>query len=242
MRGDVQKRLYPEPMNLYYTVVQLATVKLILILQYILGFHSQSINFKNAFAQADITSGEPFFIELTRNFKIYGGLCVVVLRLKKSLYGQPKSARLWYENLRNGLLKRAFMMSKVDLCLFMSKTVICVVYVDDCLFWSLSQYDIDDVMKYFKEDNPSYYREHSKRELVSYFLGIDINTLDDGGFKFCQTGLIRKVSEATWMEHCNGLPTTAKVKAPLGTDTNGYEARRYLTNSYASVLGMMLYL
>ena len=44
------------------------------------------------------------------------------------------------------------------------------------------------------------------------------------------------------MEHCNGLPTTTKVEAPLGTDANGYEAKIYWPNSYASVIGMMLYL
>ena len=53
------------------------------------------------------------------------------------------------------------MMSKVDPCLLMSKTVICVVYMDDCLFWARSKYDIDNVMKYFKEDGPSYNRENS---------------------------------------------------------------------------------
>ena len=52
---------------------------------------------------------------------------------------------------------------------------------------------------------------------MSEFLGIDIKTLNDGGFHFFQTGLIRKVLEATGMEHCNGLPTPTKVEAPLGT-------------------------
>ena len=74
------------------------------------------------------------------------------------------------------------------------------------------------------------------------FLCIDVKTLDNGGFKFCQTGLIRKVLEATAMEHCNGLPTPSKVDAPLGTDMNGSEAKRYWPNSYDSVIGMMLYL
>ena len=46
---------------------------------------------------------------------------------------------------------------------------------------------------------------------MSEFLDIDIKTLDDGGFQFCQTGLIRKVLESTGMEHCNGLPTPTKV-------------------------------
>ena len=133
-------------------------------------------------------------------------------------------------------------MSKVDHCLFMSKTVICVVYVDDCLFWERSESEIDNVMKSFKEDGPSFNWEHLKGESVSRFLGIDIKTLDNGGFQFCQTGLIRKVMEATGMDHCNGLQTTTKVEAPLGTDVNGSEAKRDWPNSYASVIGMMLYL
>ena len=55
-------------------------------------------------------------------------------------------------------------MRKVDPCLFMYNTVICVVYVDDCLFWERSQYDIDNVMKSFKEYGPSQNWEHSKGE------------------------------------------------------------------------------
>ena len=74
------------------------------------------------------------------------------------------------------------------------------------------------------------------------FLGFDIKTLDDGGFQFFQTGLIHKLLEATVMEHCNGLPTPNKVDAPLGTDANGSEYKRDWTNSYNSIIGMMLYL
>ena len=77
---------------------------------------------------------------------------------------------------------------------------------------------------------------------MSEFLGIDINTLYDGGFQFCQTGLTLKVLEATGMENSNGLPTPTKVEAPLGIDANGSDAKRNWQNSYASVIGMMLYL
>ena len=97
-------------------------------------------------------------------------------------------------------------------------------------------------MKYFKEDGPSYNWEHSKGESVSEFLGIDIKTLDNVGSQFCKTGLIRKVLEATGMEHCNGLTTPTKVEEPLGTDVNGSEAKIDWPNSYASVIEMMLYL
>ena len=75
-------------------------------------------------------------------------------------------------------------MIKVDPCLFLYDTVIFVVYVDDCLFCARSQSDIDNVMKSFKEYGPSYNWGHSNGESVSEFLGIDINTLDNGRFQF----------------------------------------------------------
>ena len=84
--------------------------------------------------------------------------------------------------------------------------------------------------------------EHSKGESASEFSGIDIKTLDYGGFKLCQTQLIRKVLEATGMEHCNELTIPNKVEVPLGKYANGYDSKRDYTNSYASVIGMMLYL
>ena len=77
---------------------------------------------------------------------------------------------------------------------------------------------------------------------MSEFLGIYIKALDDGGFQFCQTGFIHKILEATGMEDCNGLSTPTKVEAPLEKDVNGSEANRDWPNSYASVIGVMLYM
>ena len=59
-----------------------------LILQCIIGFQSHSIDFTNAFDQADIPNGDPVFIELPMYFNSDRGKCYGVLRLKKSLYGQ----------------------------------------------------------------------------------------------------------------------------------------------------------
>ena len=75
---------------------------------------SQSIDFTNTFSWADIPSGEPVLIDLPRDFNSDGGQHDVVLISKKSLYGQAEAARLWYGNLRTGLLERGFVISKVD--------------------------------------------------------------------------------------------------------------------------------
>ena len=68
VRGDLQRRLSHEPLNSYYTVVQWDKVRLMLIFQCILGLQSQSIDFTNAFAQADITSEGTVLIEFPRDF------------------------------------------------------------------------------------------------------------------------------------------------------------------------------
>ena len=69
VRGDIKNMLSPKPLNLYYPVVQWATVRLMLILQCILSLQSQSIDFTNTFDQADIPIAELVFIELPRDFK-----------------------------------------------------------------------------------------------------------------------------------------------------------------------------
>ena len=43
------------------------------------------------------------------------------------------------------------------------------------------------------------------------------------------------------MDYCNGLPTPIRVEEYIGKDENGPEAKRDLTESYSSVIGMMLY-
>ena len=44
-------------------------MRLMLILQFILGLQSQSIDFTYAYAQADIPSGETILIELSSEFQ-----------------------------------------------------------------------------------------------------------------------------------------------------------------------------
>ena len=151
----VQNRLSPEPLDYHYTV-DISPQMFMLILKWILGLKSQSIDLKNTFAHAYILSGGPVSIELPRYFNSYGGQYDVVLRLNKILYGQAKSARIWYKIFLNGLLYYSFVVSIVDTCMFISKNVIFVVYVDDCLFWKYSQSDIDIFTKSLKEDGPSY--------------------------------------------------------------------------------------
>ena len=61
---------------------------------------------------------------------------------------------------------------------------------------------------------------------MSEFLGIDIITLDNGGFQFYQTRLNHKVLEVTGLDSCNGLQATTMVDATLVADENLFEDKR----------------
>ena len=120
-------------MNSYSPVVQWDEVRLIFILRCIIVLQSQIIDFTNAFSQGYIPSGEPVFVKIPRGFKSDGYQHDIFVRLNKSLYGQSKKARLWYGFFLNSLLDCGLVVNKVDPCLFMSNTVIFVVYVFDFL-------------------------------------------------------------------------------------------------------------
>ena len=100
MIGDVQKRLYTEPLNTYSTVPQWETLRKTFIFQCILCLQSQSNDFTNNFAQEDIPKGGHLFNEVARYLNNNRGQCDNVLRLKKSLYGQAKAKELWYKKLQ----------------------------------------------------------------------------------------------------------------------------------------------
>ena len=132
-------------------------------------------------------------------------------------------------------------MSRVDPCLFYSKTVICVFYVDDCLLWSKSQSEIDKLLESFEKDGDKFNWEFTKQGEVAEFLGIEVVSVD-GGFHFKQTGLIKKILEYTGMTKCNEKSTPTKVEAPLGTNPNRVPWKFAHKWNYASAVGMLLYL
>ena len=67
-----------------------------------------------------------------------------VLKLKKNLYGLKQASFNWSQLLKAGLLKLGFKQSKVDPCLYLKEDVICAIYVDDTIFWSPGDANIDN--------------------------------------------------------------------------------------------------
>ena len=77
---------------------------------------------------------------------------------------------------------------------------------------------------------------------MSEFFVVYIKTLHNGAFQFYQNLLIQKVLDDIDVEHCNRFTTLTKVEAPIGAYDNCSKAKRYFPRSYASFIGMVLYM
>jgi hypothetical protein len=142
---------------------------------------------------------------------------------------------IFFELLKKNLLSIGFkQMEHLDPCLFVHPKAICLSFVDDCLWFSKDAAAMDKLISEMS----------SKMELkvesydVSAFLGIKF-TRQGNTIELKQTGLIDKIIEATGMTEANPATVPADPK-PLGKDKNGQPFREQW--SYASVVGMLLYL
>ena len=98
-----------------------------------------------------------------------------VLLLKKSLYGQVGAPKMWHDKLKAGLEDQGFTATKADPCLFIGKRVICISYVDDCLWFARKRSDIDAVLKSFEEDGDKHNWEMRVEGSVSECLEIKVS-------------------------------------------------------------------
>ena len=70
-----------------------------------------------------------------------------VLKLNKSLYGLKQGSLNWHNKLKDALINRGFVESISDPCLFISKDMIILVYVDDCILISKDDIAIPKFIK-----------------------------------------------------------------------------------------------
>ena len=230
VRGD-QQVAGIDYFETYAPVVNWSTVRLLLVLSIIEGLQSVQVDYNNAFAQA--TLDEDIFVEIPKGFEPKEGPPDQVLKLQKTLYGLVQAPRAFYEHLGKNLSKRGFRPSEHDPCLWLHEDMVCLVYVDDCIFSAKDKSKIDVMLKDLSKD-----LELTIEGDVSAFLGIQIEKTA-GGFKLTQPGLIKRVIEATGLQDANPDHTPA-ANVPLGTDTEGE-----LCNEdweYASVVGMLMFL
>jgi hypothetical protein len=194
------------------------------------------VDYTAAFVQAELDESEQVFVKMPKGFTKAGK----VLKLNRALYGlQHQSPRTWFEHLKGKLTSESlgFKQSPNDPCLFYTKDVICVIYVNDGLFFSPSDDAIERTFNRMQESGLDFNIE----EDIAGFLGVLITAKNygTGAIKLTQTGLSDRIIIAMGLDEANIAQTPAEYGA-LPKDNTGTDCQEDW--SYRSVLGMMLYL
>ena len=227
VRGDLQKDVEDR----YSPVAQSTTIRLMLILTLLRKLVCTQVDYNNAFAQAPLD--DPIYIEIPKGF--FSEEEDTVLLHERSLYGLVQAPKLWYEHLKDNLIARGFTPSEFDPCLFISKKVICVVYVDDCLFFSSKQEYVNEVIESLRKDMTLTIEGND----IAKFLGINYTKQDANTYNLSQSGLTQKVINAVGLSNCKPDQTPA-AEIPLSSqeDSPPFEE----SWNYRSVVGMFMYL
>ena len=152
VRGNLQRDNFTAVA--YSPSVRWPTIRACLLLAASHGWASWQVDFSNAFCQSPQT--RDVFFELPQYYRPKG--CEsrdVILKLKKSLYGQLDSPKLFYEHLCKGMHNLGFEPSASDPCLFIhrhEKIMVLNYCCDDQICLSPSNALIEKYVKLLGKD------------------------------------------------------------------------------------------
>ena len=211
-------------------VVQWMTVRLVLIMTILLNLENKQIDYTAAFLQAPLD--HDVYVEMPKLFNVEGK----VWKLQRAIYGLKDAPRAYFLHTKNKLEELGFRQSDADPCLFISPTVICLIYVDDALFVYKSPEEVNILTTKMKEIGLLFEEESD----VAGYLGVLIDRdPDNDTITLRQSGLAQRIVEALHLDD-----DTSSVRTPadsfLPLDEDGEPAHELY--NYASVNGMVQYL
>ena len=220
----------------YSPVVDWATIRLFLILSIINQWISIQIDFVLAFPQAPIEC--KMYMEIPQGFEIIGASKgEYVLLLLKNLYGQKQAGRVWFEYLKQGLIKVGFEQSNQNECVFVKQGVILIIYVDDGILFGYDKALLLDVVKRLQQEG---YDIEEMGDVCDY-IGVKVDKLPDGRIKLSQPQLITQIlTDLGFQEHTKSKEIPALSSKPIHRDPDGdpFEEKW----EYPSIIGKLNYL
>ena len=222
----------------YAPVVNWLSVRTLLIISMLNDLETRSIDFTLAFPQAELDVD--VYMELPVGFDNGGCSGRHVLKLNKSLYGLKQAAFNWFQLLKQGLEDRGYKhQSNTDKCVFLGKSSIVLVYVDDCIIISKKGSGVAKRLIKSLLDGNEHFQLTDEGDLDRY-LGVEITKLKDGRVELTQPHLIDRFLAVVQQEsNINEKPTPA-TKPLLHKDVDGLP-RKFKWN-YRQAIGMLTYL
>ena len=173
----------------YSPVATWRTIRLLMTLSALYGWHTRQLDYVLAFPQAPVE--RELYMEIPKGFNIDEGRTDdFILKLNRNIYGQKQAGRVWNQYLVNKLVKElGFQQSKVDECLFYRGKIIYVLYTDDSILAGPDKEEIDKLIVKMREIGLNITDEGN----IEDFLGVNIDKKENGEVHLTQPHLIDQI-------------------------------------------------
>jgi hypothetical protein len=214
-------------------VAKLTTVRCLLAIAAVKGWHLHQLDVNNAFLHGDLD--EEVYMSLPPGYSSKGGSQVCLL--KKSLYGLKQASRQWFSKFSTALLSHGFIQSRSDYSLFTrsvgSSYIALLVYVDDIVLASNDSSAISNITNLLNA-------QFKLKDLgiLKFFLGLEI-ARTSLGISVCQRKYALEILEDS------GLLASKPVKFPMDPNAKFSRLDGPLLSdptTYRRLVGRLLYL
>ena len=212
-------------------VVKFVTVRTLLALAAVYGWHLSQLDVNNAFLHGELT--EEVFMVPPPGFDSKGEVC----KLTKSLYGLKQASRQWFAKLSSTLIDHGFTQSMSDYSVFTKihkgSILILLIYVDDILIAS-NNIEAVNTFKIFLD------AKFKLKDLgtLKYFLGLEVARTEKG-ISLCQRKFVLELLSDTGLLACKPsnvpMDQSAKFKSSMGEVAPD-------PSLYRRIIGKLLYL
>ena len=223
----------------YAPVASWTSVRLLMALTALNGWHTKQIDYVLAFPQAPVE--KELFMRIPRGFEVEGvdDPKNYVLKLHRNVYGQKQAGRVWNRYLVKKLTEDVgFVQSKVDECILYKGNVIYLLYTDDTILAGPDKSEIDEVIEQIRGAKLDITVEGDLQD----FLGVRITREADGSVHFTQPHLIDKILKDLRLDNdevtTRDVPARSSVLLSRHTDSKDFDG----VFNYRSIIGMLGYL
>ena len=159
-------------------------VRFLVIVSQVLELDTQVIDFVLEFPHAELEV--PVYMELPADMDLAShgkDSSKYLLKLKRSLYGLKQALMNWHCKLKTDFEDRVFVESLSDPCVFISKEMIILVYVDDFILISKKSFFIQKFISSLKAGTEAFV--FTEEGTMNSYLGVDISSLPDKKISPC---------------------------------------------------------
>ena len=224
--------------NLTYSpVVRWFSIRLLLALTIINGWHTQQVDYVQAYPQAPIE--KEVYMEIPKGMEIKGkDKNKYALKIHKNIYGQKQAGRVWHKFLTDKLINEVgFKRSRVDECVFYRGGVMYILYTDDSILAGANRAEVQKAIEDIKKAGLKITVEGD----ISDFLGVKLQREQDGTIEMKQPYLINQILEDM---HMNERTKGKQIPAASSKILKRHLSSPQFDNSFAyrSIVGKLNYL